>query len=353
MRTALDLAGKAEGKTYPNPMVGAVIVKNGKIEGKGYHAKAGMPHAEVNAIKNAGKRCSGSEMFVTLEPCSTFGKTGPCTDAIIKSGIKKVYIAMKDPNLINHGKGVRCLKKAGILVEVGLYKKEAKDLNKKYVNYIVTGEPYLTIKLAQSIDGKISAADGTSKWISSASSRGYVKQIRGKYDAIMVGANTVRKDDPMLLSNGAARVARIVLDTRLSIDVRSNLVQTSGKSPVIICTTELADEKKIFKLKKNGIDVIILKSKSGRVPVKKALKKIAEKGFINIFVEGGGELIGSLIDESLVDEVMFFIAPILLGGSFSSIKGKGVSTIKRAVKLHGITVTSLSRDMLVTAYVKK
>ena len=355
MRLALDLARKGEGRTHPNPMVGAVIVHRGKVIGQGFHLKAGSSHAEAHAIKNSKASLKGAVMFVTLEPCDHFGRTPPCTEAIIKSGIKKVYAAMMDPNPINSGRGIRKLKSRGIDVNVGICADEARFLNRAYIKYITSGMPYLTVKLAQSIDGKIAASDGTSKWISSPRSRRYVKKLRGAADAVMVGINTVLKDDPTLMpvKRSGKKVQRIVLDSKLRIPENSRLVSTSEVSPLIIATTSQASAKKIERISKiKGVEVIVVKSAGKRVDLEDLFRKLAARGIINIMSEGGGELAGSLMDMKLVDEVIFFIAPKILGGNRSSISGRGAANIKEAVLLNDAEVFVSGVDMIVRAGVR-
>ena len=350
MSLALKLARKAKGKTYPNPMVGAVIVKNGKIIGKGYHRKAGADHAEVVAVNSVRGMCSGGTMFVTLEPCDHYGKTPPCTRAIITAGISTVNIAMKDPNPINSGRGIRRLRNAGISVNVGLRSSEAAALNRKYIKFVTTGLPYITVKLAQSIDGKIAARDGTSKWISSDASRKYTRKIRSDFDAIVVGSNTACKDDPFLLDEKrhGYDVARVIVDTRLKTRIDSNIVKTADKAPVLIGTTELAPRSRVEKFRRiKGVEVVVQRSKKKRVSMKPFLRALARKNMINILVEGGGELVGSLMDESLVDEVMFFIAPRIIGGGYSSVKGKGAGNITEALKLRDVEVKKFSSDIFI------
>lgn len=391
MRTALKLAAKAEDKTYPNPMVGAVVVKNGRIIGRGYHRKAGEDHAEIMAlrqaqghgsalltingeqgkaffehsyeafprrtmaIKNApagsrGAKCpKGAEMFVTLEPCVHYGKTPPCAPAIIKSGIKKVNIAMTDPNPLMRGRGVRALRKAGVTVKVGLCEDEARRMNRKYVKFITTGLPYVTVKLAQSLDGKIAARDGSSKWITSADSRKRARKMRSSFDVVMVGINTVCKDDPLLLgSEGRCPAARAVVDSSLRMPLGSNLVKTAGKTPLIIATAGRAPESRMKKFSGiKGVEIMPVRAKNKRVSLRPFLKKLARKGVVNVLVEGGGELAGSLIDESLVDEWMFFIAPKILGGGHASVKGMGVANVKKAVELDAIRFERFGKDTLI------
>ena len=349
MGMALDLAVKAKEKTYPNPMVGAVIVKAGKIIGKGHHLRAGGDHAEIRAIKDTRGRCDGAAMFVTLEPCDHYGKTPPCTDAIINSGIKTVYVGMKDPNPLNSGSGIKKLRNAGIKVMAGVRSKEAEELGRKYIKFITKNMPYITVKLAQSVDGKIAARDGSSKWISSEKSRKYTKKMRERFNGIMVGINTVLNDDPLLLDEKKKgyKTSRIVVDSTLKVPVDAALIKTRKKSPVIIASTDLAPKTKVRKLEKLGVDVIQVKNKRGKVDIKKLLRELAKKDLLNVLVEGGGHLIGSMLDEKLVDEVHFYISPKILGGPYSSIKGMGVSNIKNAVKIKDMTIEASGEDIVV------
>ncbi|RKY42651.1 MAG: bifunctional diaminohydroxyphosphoribosylaminopyrimidine deaminase/5-amino-6-(5-phosphoribosylamino)uracil reductase RibD [Candidatus Makaraimicrobium thalassicum] len=350
MVLALKLAARAKDRTYPNPMVGAVIVKNGKIVGTGYHRRAGESHAEIRAIAAAAGACSGGTLFVTLEPCDHYGRTPPCTRAIIASGIKNVNIAMKDPNPVNSGRGIRRLRNAGIPVNVGLCAGEAKRLNRKYIKFISTGLPYVTVKLAQSVDGKIAARDGTSKWISSDTSRNYVRKIRSDFDAIAVGVNTVLKDDPFLFGTKrrGSDVPRIIVDTRLRTPLDSNIVRTADRAPVIIGATELAPRSRVERFRRvRGVEIVVTRSKRSKVSLKVFLARLARKGIVNVLFEGGGELIGSLMDESLVDEVMFFIAPKIIGGSYSSVKGKGAGNIAGVLGLRDVEVRRSGDDIFV------
>ncbi|MBD3426071.1 MAG: bifunctional diaminohydroxyphosphoribosylaminopyrimidine deaminase/5-amino-6-(5-phosphoribosylamino)uracil reductase RibD [Candidatus Omnitrophica bacterium] len=354
MQMALRLAKKGEGRTYPNPMVGAVIVRDGKIVGRGYHKKAGEDHAEITALKEARGKCRGASMFVTLEPCDHYGKTPPCSLRIIESGIKTVYASMKDPNRLTGGKGINRLKKAGIDVKVGLMREESAFVNRKYIKFITTGLPYVTVKLAQSIDGKIAARDGSSKWISGEDSRNYTRKLRPSYDAIMVGANTVVKDDPYLLDSQRKGygVTRIVVDSRLRIPEKSNILKTRSKSPVIIATTRLAPQARMSKLEAmDGIEVIRTRVKEGRVSLGGLLKKLGQREMVNVLVEGGGELVGSMVDEGLVDEAMFFVSPKIIGGEYSSVKGKGAANIKKALDLEQVEIKRKGDDIFVRGMV--
>jgi len=350
MEEALALAARGAERTYPNPMVGAVVVKGGRVIGRGYHRCVGTDHAEVAAIKDAGKACRGAAMFVTLEPCDHYGRTPPCTRAIIDSGIKSVTAAMKDPNPLNSGRGIRKLRSRGISVITGLCSAEAKELNRKYIKFITRGLPYVTLKLAQSLDGKIAARDGSSRWISSEISRKYVRHIRSGFDAIMVGANTLRLDDPFLLD--AARkgydTVRVVVDSRLRIPLSSNLIKTAALAPVIIGTTGLAPRERRDRISGiNGGDLIVTRSKRGRVSLRTFLRGVARRGIVNVLVEGGGELAGSLIDEELVDEAMFFISPKIIGGDRASVKGAGAADITKALDLEDVKIRMSGGDVFI------
>ncbi len=350
MRSALELAAKAEDRTYPNPMVGAVIVAGGRIIGQGYHRKAGCDHAEIMAIESVSAGLTRAEMFVTLEPCAHDGRTSPCTQAIIESGIRKVNVAMLDPNPLVSGRGVRALRACGIAVNTGLLKAEARRLNRKYIKYITTGLPYVTVKLAQSIDGKIAARDGSSKWITGARSRKYVKKLRSCFDAICVGANTAREDDPSLLAGGkrGRGIPRVVVDSALKIALSSNLVKTAQRVPLIIGTTKRASAKRVGKFRKiPGVEVIVTRSKGGKVSLRPFLKKLGAMGIVNMLVEGGGELAGSFVDEALADEWIFFIAPNIIGGNRASVKGKGVRSIMDVVKLEDVQWEESGDDLII------
>jgi diaminohydroxyphosphoribosylaminopyrimidine deaminase / 5-amino-6-(5-phosphoribosylamino)uracil reductase len=350
MRLALDMARKGEGRTHPNPMVGAVIVSGGKMIACGYHHKAGSPHAEIMAMKSAKDSLKNAVMFVTLEPCDHYGKTPPCTRSIIESGIKKVYVAMKDPNPINSGRGIGKLLKNGIAVDLGIYGKESARLNRAYIKFITTGLPYLTVKLAQSIDGKLAARDGTSKWISSADSRKLVKKMRASSDAVMVGINTVLNDDPTLMAakRPGKKVARIVLDSRLRMPENSRLVETADIAPLIIVTTSDVSSRRSARLsQKKGVEIVTAKKRRGKADIEDLLRKMGEKGIVNIFSEGGGELAGALIEGGFADEVIFFIAPKILGGNKFSIGGKGVPGINDAILIEQADISICGGDVVV------
>ena len=353
MRMAIGLAKRAEGMTSPNPLVGAVIVKNDKVAGKGYHKMAGFAHAEIAALSDAGEKAKNGTLYVTLEPCDHFGRTPPCTEAIINSGIRKVVVGMKDPNPINNGRGIRKLKNSGISVEKGVLEKDCAGINCPYIKFITKKLPYVTVKAAMSLDGKIATRSGESRWITSEESRKFVQKLRGYVDAVMVGVNTVAKDDPVLLCKlpGAKQPVRVIVDSELKISLTSKLLSTAHKSKVIIATTGKASLNKIRSCEEKSAEVLVLKSKNGRVPLKGLLKSLANMGIVNLLVEGGGGLIAGLVEERLVDRFLFFIAPKIIGGrdAITAVEGGGVDKIASAVQLKNVKVKRFGPDILIEA----
>ncbi len=351
MKMAIELASRAEGMTSPNPIVGAIIVKKGKIVGKGYHKEAGLPHAEINALKEAGNKAKGATLYVTLEPCDHYGRTPPCTRAIIKSGVRRVVAGMIDPNPINSRRGFGRLRESGVKTKIGVLKKEAESINKSYIKFITKRMPYVTIKIAESLDGKIATKRGDSKWITSKDSRRYVHELRAKSDAVMVGLNTVIKDDPLLLSRSSRtkQPIRIVVDGRLKTPLNSNIFSSTKLSPVIIATSKKSPKIKSYE--KKGAEVLIVKPKGKRVDLKDLLSTLARKGVSNILVEGGGELNASLIEEKLADKFLFFIAPKIIGGrdAKTSVEGEGVDRICKANIVKNFKVRRFANDILIEA----
>jgi diaminohydroxyphosphoribosylaminopyrimidine deaminase/5-amino-6-(5-phosphoribosylamino)uracil reductase len=337
MKSAIELASKGVGKTSPNPCVGAVVVKNSRIIGKGYHRIAGGPHAEIYALRKAGKRAAGATLYVSLEPCRHYGKTPPCVDAIIRSGIKRVVVAMKDPNPLNNGRGLDLLKKAGIKTECGLLKNEASKINEPFIKYITQGIPYVTVKTAQTLDGKIASRTGDSRWISSEASRRIVHRMRSAADAIMVGANTVSIDDPLLTArekgNGARQPVRVILSGKKAISRRAKVLNSRGGN-VIIARPD---------------------ARTGKVAMRALLAKLAGRGVTSVLIEGGGEVIASAFEEGVVDKVCFFIAPKIIGGrdAKTPVEGKGIAGISEAIKLKDMTCRKVGEDVLIEGYVRR
>jgi diaminohydroxyphosphoribosylaminopyrimidine deaminase/5-amino-6-(5-phosphoribosylamino)uracil reductase len=355
MLLAVALARKAEGLTSPNPAVGAVIVKGGRIVGTGYHKRCGLPHAEVCALKAAGGSARGATLYVTLEPCDHFGRTPPCTEAIIKSGIRRVVIAARDPNPITEGRGIKKLNSKGVRTSLGILEKEAVSLNKPFTKFITKKMPYVTLKLAESIDGKIATRTGDSRWITSDDAREYVQRLRLKSDAVMVGVNTVIADDPTLLPRirrkSSKRNIRVVVDTGLKTPLNSRLLSSARSGPVLIATTRKVSGKKAAACVSKGAAVLFAKRKNGRVDLRDMFKSLARMDIMEVLVEGGGELAAALIEEKLVDKFIFFIAPKIIGGrgAVTSVEGSGAARMKDAVELKNVSVRKFSKDFMIEA----
>ena len=355
MKRALELAKLGEGKVNPNPLVGAVIVKDGRVIGEGYHEIFGGPHAEINAFSNATEDVSNAHMYVTLEPCSHYGKTPPCANAIVEKGIKKVVIAMMDPNPLVAGKGIEILKKNGIEVEVGLMEKEAKVLNEIFIKYISTKLPFCILKTASTLDGKIGTYTGDSKWITGEKSREFVHQIRNRVSSIMVGIDTVIMDNPSLttrLKEGKGRnPIRVVIDSKGRIPLESKLLYEEGKT--IIATTKNASVEKLVKLKELGVEIIVTPLKNDKVDLSYLVKELGERKIDSILLEGGGTLNYSALTEGIVDKVMTFIAPKIIGGNLSKtpVEGEGIEFIKDAINLKDIEIRRFDKDVLIEGYI--
>lgn len=355
MRKALELAKKGSGQVNPNPMVGAVIVKNGKIIGKGYHECFGGPHAEINAINNASTDVLGSTLYVTLEPCSHFGKTPPCTQSIIKNGIKEVVIGLTDPNPLVNGKGIKMLKSAGIQVIDGILEKEAKSLNALFLKYIQREEPFCIMKTAMTLDGKISTFTGDSKWISSKQSRSFVHELRHRYSGIMVGVNTVIKDNPKLNDRSEhikkRNPIRIVVDSKGRTPMEAHVL--TDRNPTIIAVTKNALADFILMVKDQGKEVIVCPEKENKVDMKFLMRSLKKKGIDSILLEGGSTLNFTAINEGLVDKVVSFISPKIVGGenALTPVGGHGIEILKNAITLNIDKVTTIDDDILIEAYI--
>jgi len=355
MGMALKLAVKAKGNTSPNPLVGALVVKAGKIIGRGFHAKAGFAHAEIVALDEAGKAAKGATLYVTLEPCAHTGRTPPCVNRIIASGIKEVVVGMIDPNPLNNGKGVTLLKESNIKVRVGVLNEQLKEINESFIKYITTGIPFVTVKVAESLDGRIATRTGDSKWISSDKSRAFAHRIRKDYDAIMVGVNTVLRDNPSLNPwFSKKKLIKIIVDSNLSISENSNIFAADSQVIIITLPSRPGQETENRKNLAAKARILEVKEKVGQINLRDALKKLAGLQISNIIVEGGGTLIGSLFDERLVDKILFFISPKIIGGkeAVSSVMGNGIKRIDQAIKLQDLKIRRFGEDLLVRAKVK-
>lgn len=355
MRLAMKLALKARGNTSPNPMVGALVVKNGKIIARGYHEKAGLPHAEIVALDEAGKNAKGARLYVTLEPCSHFGRTPPCVERIIASGVKEVIIGMTDPNPLNNGRGISMLKRHRIKVEAGFLEEKLRQINEAFIKYITRGVPFITVKVAESLDGRIATRRGDSKWITSDKSRTFSHRMRSNYDAVMVGVNTVLRDNPRLNAWFSKRQpVKVIVDSQLSVPEDANVF--SGNSRVIIVTlaAKAGQETENRNILAGKAKILEVKEKAGQINLKDAMKRLAQLEISNILVEGGGTLIGSLFDEGLVDKVLFFISPKIIGGkdAIGSVMGLGISRLDNAIKLKNVRLRRYAEDFLIEGYVR-
>ncbi len=348
MKHALELAERGRGHAEPNPLVGAVIVRDGQLIGDGWHQKYGQAHAEINALAAAGPNARGATLYVTLEPCCHHGKTPPCTDAVLAAGITRVVAAMPDPFPLVSGKGADQLRAAGVIVEVGVCEAEARRLNAPYLTLLQKGRPYLHAKWAMTLDGKIATWSRDSKWISGEASRRVVHDIRGRMDAILVGVGTVLADDPRLTARGpyARLPARIVLDTHGHIPLESQLVATARQVPTFVFTTAAMPQAKREGLVASGCGVEVVGGSPRPDPVA-VLQRLGQWRFTNLLVEGGAGILGSFLDAGVIDEVHVFIAPILIGGesALSPIGGSGVEKIAEALRVKNVEVECFGGDL--------
>lgn len=356
MERALELARMGIGRVNPNPLVGAIIVKNNKVIGEGYHECYGEAHAERNAVKNATEDVEGSTIYVTLEPCAHYGKTPPCVELLIEKKFKKVVIGMLDPNELVAGKSIEKLKRHGIEVIVGVKEEECKKMNEIFIKYITTKMPFVILKSGMSLDGKIATYSGESKWITSKESREDSQNIRNRVSSIMVGVNTVIADDPELTCriNSEKKLTRIIVDTNLRIPLDSKVVKNEDKN-TIVATSINSDENKKQLLRDLGVKVIEVLSKNNKVDLKELLKKLGQEDIDSILIEGGGTLNFSALKENIVDKVIFYIAPKILGGEKgkSSIAGQGFSKLNDAVKLINTSYRNIGEDLVIEGYIEK
>ena len=351
MKRAIELAKKGAGYVSPNPMVGAVIVKNGRIIGEGWHMKYGFAHAEANALANASEDTSGSELYVTLEPCSHYGHTPPCAKAIIEHNIKKVYIGTLDVNPLVAGNGVKMLQDAGIEVVTGVMEDECKSLNTVFFKYMTTGMPYVLMKTAMTLDGKIATYTGSSKWVSNDTSRHIVHRLRHNFTAIMVGINTVIADDPRLTCriNGGIDPVRIIVDSNLKIPLNANVLDLNNNSRCIIATTKESGGLKKSQLKNMGAEIIETSSENNRVNLKELMHTLGKMKIDSILLEGGGTLNYSMLESHLIDKVLFFISPKVIGGASapSPVGGKGIALMSDAINIDNVKTENINGDILI------
>ena len=356
MEHALALASRARGRTSPNPLVGAVIVRAGEIVGEGYHQRAGGAHAEINALYQAKGLADGATMYVTLEPCCHWGRTPPCTEAIIRANIAHVFVAMNDPNPHVAGNGIRQLEEAGLRIEVGLCEAEARQLNEVFIKYITTQRPFVILKSAISLDGKIATSSGESQWITSEVSRLKGHEVRSQVDAILVGIGTVLQDNPSLTTRLPNRKGedpiRIVIDSRGRTPLGAKVFNPDSNAGTLIVVTGNAPLEKVEAFKAAGADILIVEEKDERICLDTLMKELGRREITSILIEGGGEINAAALQAGVVDKLMFFIAPKLIGGQDAPgpIGGVGIDRLTDAIALRDIKTTQMGTDFLIEGY---
>lgn len=358
MRRAMELAERGVGFTNPNPMVGAVIVKGGKVIGEGWHERCGEWHAERNAFKNCTVPAEGATMYVTLEPCCHYGKTPPCTEAIIEHGIARVVVGMEDPNPLVAGKGIALLREAGIEVVCGGEEEALREQNRVFLKYISTKLPWVAMKTAMTLDGKIATRTGDSKWITGAEARAYVHELRHRFMAIVVGIGTAVADDPLLNcrieGRGVRQPIRVVVDSNARLSLDSQLVKTAGEYRTIVAHTRFAPEESVKALREAGVEMLLCKEKEGLVDVRNLLELLGQSGIDSILLEGGGSLNYTFLAEGLADELYAFIAPKIVGGmnAKTPVEGAGMEKMADAINLELENVLNVGHDVLLKLKVK-
>lgn len=358
MRQVFKLAELGKGRTSPNPLVGALIVKNDIIVGQGYHEKYGAPHAEIKALKQACQKAKGATLYINLEPCRHKGQTPPCTTEIIRADIKRVVMATKDPNPLVNGQGIQDLKEQGLEVKTGVLEKAAKKLNEYFFKYIRTDTPFVILKMGMSLDGKMATKTGDSRWITSELLRSFVHQLRNETDAVLVGIGTVIRDNPRLttrLKKGRGRdPKRIIVDSLLRTPLQARIFTQQSDAENIIITTTNAPAERLKKLEKNGAQVIFIKSiGKNMVDLKAMLVELGKLQITSLLIEGGPGINGSAIQAGIIDKVIMFIAPKIIGGvaAPSAIGGEGVARVDDAIKLYDIKTKRFGNDLMIEGYI--
>lgn len=349
MQRALALARRGVGKTAPNPAVGCVIVRDGAIVGRGWHKKAGTPHAEVHALNDAGALAAGADVYVTLEPCAHYGKTPPCAKALVEAGVARVFVGMVDPNPLVAGKGIEILRQAGIAVEVGFHEEACSELNRPFIKWIRTRLPYVILKSALTLDGKSATVGGDSKWVTGDRARREVHRLRGRVDAIMVGVGTVLKDDPLLNCRvpGGKDPLRVVVDSTLRIPLHAALFGLDSSAGTLVATC-CDDRSRIEAVTARGAEVLCCKEQGGQVDLADLFAKLGERGVQSVLLEGGSHLAGAALRAGLVDRCMIFLAPKFVGGAGMGLfAGEGAALMADAIQLEEMTVKRVGVDLLV------
>ena len=355
MKRALRLAEKGRGRTSPNPVVGAVLVKDHRVLAEGYHVRAGEAHAEIVALQRAGAKARGATLYINLEPCTHYGKTPPCAPEVIRSGVKRVVIGMEDPNPLVKGRGIKSLRRAGLQVEVGVLEEESRRLNEAFCKYVVASEPFVILKLAATLDGKIATRRGEARWISSEASRRFVHRMRDQVDGVIVGVGTVLRDDPLLTARiqGARDPHRIILDSHLRTPEEARVIRGSPAETTIV-TTGSAPRKKIERLEKRGVHLLTCSAEGDRIDLRSLLRRLGTMGMTSVMVEGGSRVSGSFLDKGLVDKLVLFFSPKVIGDpeALGMFGGKGVADLKDAIPVKDLRVRRIGGDILVEGYLK-
>jgi len=354
MQRALDLSLLAAGRTSPNPLVGCVIVKDGEIVGEGYHLRAGTPHAEIHALRAAGSKAQGADVYVTLEPCSHYGRTPPCADALIKAGVKRVCVALTDPNPLVNGQGLRKLQEAGIVVETGILADKANKINEAFIKAITQKMPFVLYKCAMTLDGKTAVASGDSKWISSFDARKYVHHLRNIYDVIMVGSGTVIQDDPLLTCRhiqGGRNPVRLIVDATLSLPLNAKVLNPDN-GLCIIAASRAANRTKMERLRAMDNVQVWQYDTERYVPLSSLLQDIVAHGWNSILLEGGGTLAGKMLAEKLIDKVEFILAPKIAGEGPSPFTSFKLAQMSEAIGLYNLELSEIGEDFKISGYIK-
>ena len=351
MKTAIGLARRGVGKTSPNPAVGAVVVKKGRVVGRGYHRRAGLPHAEIEALNEAGRRARGGDLYVTLEPCNHTGRTPPCTESIIAAGVERVFVGSTDPNPLVAGRGVKRLKRAGITVTAGILEGESARINEAYNKFITTRLPYVTLKMAATLDGRIATGSGESKWITGERSRRHVHKMRGETDAVMVGSGTVERDNPALTTRYAKGrdPVRVVVDSEMKIPLTARLFSREGR--VIIATTRRAPKDRVSEAEERGATILLLPSVKGGVSLKRLMIKLGEMGIMSVMIEGGSRLAASSVRSGIVDKLCLFYAPKMIGDDgVPLLGGVEVKRLGDCIAVKDMRIKRLGEDFMLEGY---
>ena len=358
MRRALDLAARARGRTSPNPMVGAVLVKDGAVIGEGFHAFAGSDHAELEALREAESAAAGATLYVTLEPCCHFGRTPPCVDRIIQAGVRRVVAACEDPNPAVSGKGFAALRAAGLTVDVGVLEQDATRLNEAFFAYIRTGRPFVILKAAASLDGKIATQTGDSRWITGESARQHVHHLRNEVDAVLVGIGTILRDDPMLTTRlgtpDQRDPARVVVDNLARLPLRSQVINRASTAPTIVAVSAMAPRTRLDALEREGVQVLVVPGSPRRVSLARLMEALGKMGFLSVMIEGGAEINASALQDGIVDKLLLFLAPILIGGKSTptAVGGEGIETLRQATRVRDVQIERFGEDILIQGYVR-